>query len=384
MLNGLAVLKTGLASRAFLAFVACTVIEIHTTQNNHTKHEEGQYEDGTSIQSQIQMDGLIRSSEPIKQNLNLTYVPQPAQTIDTPYDDTIKLPNRFLRNSSSENDPVSLLYSPTVPKNTRILLLVKGALDHQQKRDSIREIYKSEFLNVRFIVGKSTKNDNLNEEILQEVYEFNDVIIGDFEDTYENLVFKSLAALYWYVSLRKELRPKYVLLIDDDVEVSINDLNHVLESQGNIHEEKHDPFLLCPWKNPKHARVTRRGPWAVSTDKYSESYWPSYCGGACYLVNFEAASRLYEASKNLADPVDVRIEDAFITGVLRKRAGMGIYSTRPICVHHYAKDSVTGKFLEGKGTGLEGKILDGDQKSVVNIGQGSVENVGKRVMFDQL
>jgi hypothetical protein len=92
---------------------------------------------------------------------------------------------------------------------------------------------------------------------------------------------------------------------------------------------------------------------------------------------------LYEASKNLADPVDVRIEDAFITGVLRKRAGMGIYSTRPICVHHYAKDSVTGKFLEGKG-GLEGRILDGDQKSVVNIGQGSVENFGKRVMFDQL
>ena len=153
---------------------------------------------------------LKKRSKTLKNTISTHFhVPTSPPSIETPYDDTIKLPNRFLRNSSSENDPVSLLYSPTVPENTRILLLVKGALDHQQKRDSIREIYKSEFLNVRFIVGKSTKNDNLNEEILQEVYEFNDVIIGDFEDTYENLVFKSLAALYWYVSLRKELRPKY-------------------------------------------------------------------------------------------------------------------------------------------------------------------------------
>ena len=349
------------------------VIEIHTTQHhNQTKHEE------------TQKTKEITSSlhQPI---LNLTYVPASPRNNPDPYDDKIKLPNRFLRNSTLKNDPVSLLFSPTVPADTKILLLVKGALDHHEKRDSIREIYKNEFLNVRFIVGKSTKNDHLNENILQEVYQFNDIIIGDFEDTYDNLVFKSLAALYWYVSLKPEVRPKYVLLIDDDVEVSISELNQVLESQGNFHEERHDPFLLCPWKNPKHARVTRRGPWAVSTDKYSESYWPSYCGGACYLVNFEAASRLYEASKNLAEPVDVRIEDAFITGVLRKRAGMGIYSTRPICVHHYSRDSVTGKFLEGKkGNTAQGIKTDDNEGGGGRVVDEKLTSFGKRAMFDSL
>lgn len=349
MLNGLAVLKTSLAGRAFLAFVACTVIEIHTTQN-HTKHEAQKVE---KIHVQNQDFQVHDSIDDMRHETNL------------PYDDTIRLPSRFLRNSSIENDPVQLLYSPSVPKGLKILLLVKGALNHQHQRSSIRKTYKNEFLGVRFIVGKSSNNDKLNEEILQEIYHFEDIIIGDFEDTYDNLVFKSLAALYWYVSLEEEIRPKYVLLIDDDVEVSINELNQVLKAQGNYHTSHHDPYLLCPWKNPRHARVTRRGPWAVSTDKYSESYWPSYCGGACYLVNFAAANQLYEASKNLAQPVDVRIEDAFVTGVLRKRAGMGIYSTRPICVHHYSKDSVTGKFLESRN-------LD------------SVDHHKTRVMFDQL
>lgn len=312
MLNGLAVVKTSLFSRALL-IVAATVIEIHTTVNRT-----------------------------ISAHAN-------DSKVSEPYDDGARLPARFLQNSTELRDPVSLLYSPSVAPGTRILVLVKGGIDHEEKRTKIRESYGLEpDLGVRFIVGKSSRNDALNEAILQEVYKFNDLIIGDFEDTYENLVFKSLAALYWYVSLREELRPKYVLLIDDDVEVSVGELRAVLSQQADAHTAQHDPFLLCPWKNPKHARVTRRGPWAVSTEKYSESYWPSYCGGACYLVNFSAASRLYEASKNLAEPVDVRIEDAFITGVLRKRAAMGIYSTRPICVHHYSKDSVTGKFLENK------------------------------------
>lgn len=50
-----------------------TVIEIHTTKNNHSKHEERRHGDETSIQTQIQTEGLIRDSEPVKQNFNLSY-----------------------------------------------------------------------------------------------------------------------------------------------------------------------------------------------------------------------------------------------------------------------------------------------------------------------
>lgn len=291
-------------------------------------------------------------------------------------DDAATLPLRFMTNSTQSKDPVRLLYSPPVQANLKVLVLVKGAIQHVKQRRQLRKRYQavgsrsgdhirydtSPRLGVRFIVGKALHDDRMNEEVLQEVYTHNDVIIGDFEDSYANLVLKSLAALLWYTRIAPADRPQYVLLIDDDVEVNLEELNKVLESDADPQDSSSNPFLLCPWKNPKHARVTRRGPWAVPLEKYSETHWPSYCGGACYLVNFHAAEQLYQASQNVV-AVDVQVEDAFITGVLRKRAKMGIHSTKPVCVHHYARDSVTGQFLENH-RGNERKDAPGGNRTV--------------------
>ena len=49
---------------------------------------------------------------------------------------------------------------------------------------------------MRFISGQ-TENEDVNQAILEESKEFGDILIGDFSDSYKNLVLKSLWLLEW-------------------------------------------------------------------------------------------------------------------------------------------------------------------------------------------
>lgn len=257
------------------------------------------------------------------------------------------LPEKFVSESHIKKDHVRIITNPRLPEGIKLLILVKGAINHISERHDLRLQYRSNNqTDVRFVVGRSYDSD-MNLQLIHENESENDIIIGDFEDTYNNLVLKSLTALKWYKNINIKNRPEYVLLVDDDVVVNLPVLLATINQKSRV-DTSDDPFLLCPWKNPRNARVTRRGPWAVSIDKYPGSHWPTYCGGACYMVNWSAASKLYDASTTLQDDVDVPIEDAFVTGILRKRAGLPAYNTRPLCAHHFKKDSVTGQFLEQK------------------------------------
>lgn len=315
----------------------------------------------------------------------------------------------FVASKANQNNNkfISVLknqHPSTTKKKKQILLLVKGALDHREDRDRLRNYYadvnspKHSNLNydiqLKFLVGRaamsgvdsevdmyqrdqttdgwtSTEENNDNSttittahqkdlKILKESKQFNDIIIGDFFDNYENLVLKSLLGLEWYTGLDSIERPEYLLMVDDDVDVRLNDLVALIRNKENERSDQasskdkelpgegpENPLLLCPWKNARKARVSRRGPWAVPVKSYPATHWPSYCGGACYLMNYDAAKRLHDSAKKVI-AIDVPIEDAFITGVLRERADFDLESTRPVCVHNYKRESVTGQFVEGK------------------------------------
>ena len=323
-----------------------------------------------------------------------------------------ELPQRFQQNFEKRDEIVNILHQPPLTEKTNnqktILLLFKGAITHHTKRLALRDFYKNEVsphlkgknfnIQVKFLVGTDSKKQSnsistLDEQILKEAQNYEDMIIGDFEDTYENLVLKSLLGLQWFTDLEDSYRPEYMLLIDDDVSVQVEDLVKLLKNkEEEIDREKNhhhltfnqrkslsvnadldsdettkeqEPMLLCPWKNARRARVSRRGPWAVPIKSYPTNFWPSYCGGACYLLNFSAAEKLYEAAKT-AVAYDVKVEDAFVTGVLRVRAGFDLESTRPICQHNLSKDSVTGQFLENRKNGV---LRNGNEEVHLNTFQ---------------
>lgn len=383
--------------------------------SNNSKSSQSQFDNSLPERFRKDLD------QPRRTVVKILHQPQETNQISTNEEGNPGL------DESTGNGNIGILASPRslgIPfepkKKTELLLLVKGANIHKSKRTALRNYYRNlkeneslsnyrQFLDkydikIKFIVGKSavssrkakisyetsatqktsnsdgwdtsapsnnqTSSSYLDEQILQESKEFNDIIIGDFEDTYENLVLKSLTGLEWYTQQDKRHRSDYLLLVDDDVEVQVPELLQLVKNKeaeaaqkaeslqrknkkrgtkddsGDVKEDvEQDPMLLCPWKNARRARVSRRGPWGVPIKTYPSSYWPSYCGGACYLMNYQAAKDLYESAKKTV-AFDVHVEDAFITGVLRQRANLQLESTRPVCVHHASKDSATGKWLE--------------------------------------
>lgn len=253
-------------------------------------------------------------------------------------------------------------------KKATIHLLVKGALDHFQERQNIRRKFRllddrnNHEIIVHFLVGKELNKyeeirkshlNNLNNtelsvpvSIKNEIETYDDIIVGNFIDTYDNLVYKSLTGLEWFIRQTKSKRNnQYLMLIDDDVDLKIPELYKLIEKQQENTANKQQ--LFCPWKNARRARVSRRGPWGVPISIYPASHWPSYCGGACYLMNIIAAEQLYDSALNIKT-FDVKVEDAFMTGVLRERARFELEAVNPICVHHVKEDSVTGRFIESQ------------------------------------
>jgi len=265
-----------------------------------------------------------------------------ARVIETTGVVDTDIPDNFKLNTESPYDRVEILYSPKEIDETQLLLLIKGRLQDFSSREKLRKQYQNNTLiDLRFIVGTS-KNAALEAVIETENKFHNDIIVGKFEDVYQNLVLKSLAGLAWVAKYGQNAT--YTMFMDDDVDLDLNGLRDFFLSK----QSGKSPYLLCPWKNPKQARVSRRGPWAVSEMSYSAVRWPSYCGGACYLMDYKAVTILHESARSLNQPLNVGVEDAFITGVLRKRSGIDVHTTTPFCKHNINEESVTGQFLKNR------------------------------------
>ncbi|XP_076462215.1 beta-1,3-galactosyltransferase 9-like [Babylonia areolata] len=149
--------------------------------------------------------------------------------------------------------------------------------------------------------------------MVSEAAAFNDIVVGDFLDSYGNLSLKMAMVLQW-ADLHCA-RAKYLLKVDEDTFVNVPLLLDVLSlvSQNNSH------FVLGHLKASRRPSVARKGRWEVSTDAYPLPYWPQYVYGQSYVMSGDAIRSLRHVSQYM--PL-ITNEDAYITGVLAKSAGV--------------------------------------------------------------
>merc|ERR1712142_498858 len=66
-----------------------------------------------------------------------------------------------------------------------------------------------------FLVGRSDLNDKRTTELISEMDQFSDFIIGNYIDSYRNLTLKTLSG-YKYVHDNCPISVKWILMQDDD------------------------------------------------------------------------------------------------------------------------------------------------------------------------
>ena len=162
-----------------------------------------------------------------------------------------------------------------------------------------------------FLLGNSNRSE-INSDIKSEARFYNDIMLLNFRDSYDNLVIKVLSGLRWALM---HGNARYILKADDDVYVRIPRLiswlnkhggykfygGHIFNSRGHVRR-----FNTSETMN------------LVAEDCYPKQHYPSYAAGPIYVLSSDAIPFLFrKMHKWKVFPV----EDAYL-GILAETVGI--------------------------------------------------------------
>ena len=234
--------------------------------------------------------------------------------------------------------------------------------------------------------------DTLHHELTIESEKYDDLIIGDFVDNYDNLPFKTFLGFQFFAEFCYPQK-KIVIFHDSDAFVLVPDIITDYKTQWDLINDKRpwaptqyldDDAVYCikgqsiPRKStdtifPFGIAKTYSGKWWNWYSDWDPRYKiPQYCNGNCNSLAGEAAYKIWiEAQRT--NRHSMRIEDKFFLGILRKKAGIPNKSVVPVtqiarfdshyngytrCVHIsdavFYHDIVYGPIKDGQRTVING------------------------------
>lgn len=213
--------------------------------------------------------------------------------------------------------PVEAVIKPHLKrKNIFLMVVVLSAPNHFDKRQAIRSTWAnhSSFnstdngtFQVFFLLGRS----NTTEQNKAEHTRYNDIVMGDFNDTYWTLVSKTFLGIRWAM---KDVNFKYLVKCDDDVYFNIPRLFKWLHTERVMFQRN----LYAGHVNHRVVPVRENYKNALSESEYSRNYFPPYAAGPVYILSRSSVQLILEASREVKP---FFIEDAYI-GCLAEHAGI--------------------------------------------------------------
>ncbi|XP_037788531.1 beta-1,3-galactosyltransferase 5-like [Penaeus monodon] len=187
-----------------------------------------------------------------------------------------------------------------VPAHVTVIAFVTSSPDHRERRDRIRNTwanpvyYPHKDLKFLFVIG-ATANASVQAAVDEEVAQFDDIIQNNFNDSYRNLTYKTIAWLSWVVNHCPDV--PFALKVDDDVvvnpfglQVLYGKINRKTISQRN--EGK--PAVGKIYGRIILSQPQRDGRWALSKEEYAANDFPPYATGAAYIVDNVALKKLWD------------------------------------------------------------------------------------------
>jgi hypothetical protein len=173
------------------------------------------------------------------------------------------------------------------------------------KRQLIRNTWANKSLNLFdfnlvFIIGKtndSNNKSNIDKLLHLEQQKYNDLIQGNFIDSYRNLSYKSLIAWKWIKNNCN--KASYIIKLDDDVFLNIFKLKKILNNH-NIFKATSNSFICkVPDSSPIRDPNSK---WFVTENEFNVKLYengtnnggyPSYCSGVGVVMTPDIISKLY-------------------------------------------------------------------------------------------
>ena len=167
---------------------------------------------------------------------------------------------------------------------------------------------------VVFVVGlrgqKKWYDDNDNNSkvdyaMIGEINRFQDILLGDFVDSYNNLTLKTLFILKTMSEMEPCRQARYLLKCDIDVFVNVPHLVTALQKYKTSRRN----ILGLLSSNV----AFRRGKYAVTMEEYPFDRYPLYAAGPSYVISNDLSPELFGTSEYVPF---FRMEDVYVTGIL--------------------------------------------------------------------
>ena len=212
------------------------------------------------------------------------------------------------------------------PPNTRMVILIHSHHPHTDRRAAIRSTWGKAVrsgswpnerrnsscagLRLVFVFGLHL-DPGLNDLIAEERERYDDIIQGDFADSYQNMTLKSLLGL----KIVDERCPgvRYLLKTDDDMIVNLPYLLDLLNhTHANLTHSIMGPLNVG-------SRVYRHGKWKLSKEEFPFSIYPPYESGSAYVITGDLIHELFVTAEYVPY---IRIDDVYVTGILGRILGV--------------------------------------------------------------
>lgn len=196
----------------------------------------------------------------------------------------------------------STLCSSKNDNTQHVFVYVLSSIKSFERRQLIRKTWaNNNNLRVAFIIGKST--ELIYEQLIQiEQNNYDDIIQGNFIDSYRTLSYKSLTAWKWFNDNCDPKQIKFIIKIDDDVILNSYYLNDILSDKQNEYNIQNlKSTFSCtvftgysPDKDPASKYYVNDNEY--NANLYGISYYSDYCFGPGFLMNVDLAAKLYSQS----------------------------------------------------------------------------------------
>ena len=195
-----------------------------------------------------------------------------------------------------------------------IVVIIHSHARNSQMRASQRNAIRQSGLgDIRpvFVVFRSDKDS----ELVKEMAEEGDLLMGDMEESYHHLVHKHVMGLRW---VAENCQNNLVIKMDDDIFVNFR---AILEAaRRSVPGAASGAWLAGLLQLRLPVQRSEAGKWAVTRDQWPEAAWPDFLSGWCYIVTGPGVRSILgvlETNTRL-----LWIDDVMITGILADQAGL--------------------------------------------------------------
>ncbi|GAB0095494.1 hypothetical protein DMENIID0001_108860 [Sergentomyia squamirostris] len=198
---------------------------------------------------------------------------------------------------------------PDMGNTLRALIFITSAPDHFAERKSIRDTWGSigrePGVVMSFLIG-ATHNDTMEQSLKTESDTYQDLIRGNFIDSYRNLTLKTLSMMEWTINYCP-MTP-FVLKTDDDMFVN---MDRVLDFMDEHNEATKSIFgnIARNWQPMRNPSAK----WYLPEEVFRSYVYPNFATGPIYLLTGDIVMDLY---KEATETPFLWLEDVFFTGFL--------------------------------------------------------------------